>query len=30
MELMEWPTALIEAFQVCDIVESERNLPAVE
>ncbi len=30
MELLEWPAALIEAFQACDIVERERNLPAVE
>jgi len=30
MELLEWPAALIEAFQACGIVEGERNLPAVE
>ena len=27
MELMEWPALLIEAFQACDIVEGQRNLP---
>ena len=27
LELMEWPSALIEGFQACDIVEAQRNLP---
>jgi hypothetical protein len=27
LELLEWPTALIEGFQACDIVEGQRNLP---
>ena len=27
LELLEWPTALIEGFQACDIVERQRNLP---
>ena len=30
LELMEWPAMLIEAFQACDIVEAQRNLPLVE
>jgi len=25
LELLEWPTALIEGFQACDIVEAERS-----
>jgi hypothetical protein len=27
MELLEWPTVLVEGFQACDIVEGQRNLP---
>ena len=27
LELMQWPTALVEGFQACDIVEGQRNLP---
>ena len=27
LELLEWPTTLVEGFQACDIVEGQRNLP---
>jgi hypothetical protein len=27
LELLEWPTVLVEGFQACDIVEGQRNLP---
>jgi hypothetical protein len=27
LELMQWPTALVEGFQACDVVKAQRNLP---
>ena len=27
LELVQWPTTLVEGFQACDIVEAQRNLP---
>jgi hypothetical protein len=27
LEFIEWPVELVEGFQVCDVVEKERNLP---
>ena len=27
LELLEWPTVLVEGFRACDAVEGQRNLP---
>jgi hypothetical protein len=26
LELLQWPTVLVEGFQACDVVEAQRNL----